>query len=156
MPTNQQRPTLPAISSQQEQQQQQQQYYQVPNERPKLSQSFQHQPANNAPQHKLNINESQTFETNVNRQTTYSTPAPSSRSQASTQQRRVQITDRNNHQPTSTAINNHTSGRNSYNSNHNQTKSKSSGTNQENRFGYTGNNFNIHEYLYGLSAPDPG
>jgi hypothetical protein len=89
---------------------------------------------------------------------------------------RVKIIDHNRQTP-STAGNGYISGRDSYNStnehahsHHNHTadsnkseqKSKPSVSNQhrdhgnENKFGYQGNNFNIHEYLYGLSGPDPG
>ncbi|UJR36938.1 hypothetical protein I4U23_029649 [Adineta vaga] len=167
MPTNQQRPIIPSVpSQQQQQQQQQQQYYQIPNVHPKQSHSFHYQPPNSFSQNTHTLQTSQTFEPNhnqnVNREITYSTAVQNNHSSPSTQKRRVQIIDHNRRTP-SRAINDHTSGRNSYNSpqqtsnmNKSQMKSKSSVTNQENRFGYTGNHFNIHEYLYGLSAPDPG
>ncbi len=83
------------------------------------------------------------------------------------QKRRVKIIDHNRHTP-STVVTDYPSSRQSHDSNtyYNPTSdlknSKPSVSNQyhdhadENRFGYTGNNTNIHEYLYGNSAPDPG
>ncbi|CAF0982627.1 unnamed protein product [Adineta steineri] len=103
----------------------------------------------------------------VNREITYPTNIQNNLPRPSTQKRRVQVVDYSRQTP-STSINEYMTGRNSSipnrvpDTNKTQSKSKSfvSNTprdhNEENRFGYTGNYVNVHEYLYGLSAPDPG
>lgn len=90
----------------------------------------------------------------VNRGLTYAT-----NNQPSTgQRRRVQIAEQNHQVNQSNS--NHVVDRSPIvserNENQNKTKPSTSNQRDENRFGYTGNNFNIHDYLYGLSAPDPG
>ncbi|CAF2159440.1 unnamed protein product [Rotaria magnacalcarata] len=95
----------------------------------------------------------------------------------SNQKRRVQIVDHNRQSPATTIIDN-MSERNSRNSNHaatyahysrtpdshkaQQRKSKTPSSNHhldhsdETKHGHDNNNVTIHDYLYGLSAPDPG
>jgi len=74
-------------------------------------------------------------------------------------QKRVQIIDHNRQTPSVDYM----SGRDSHDSytpdfNQNQNKSKSYDNKSDSIRGslQRTNNFNIHEYLYGLSAPDPG
>ncbi len=111
-----------------------------------------------------------------NRGLTYSTPAQSNHPPPPPldQKRRVKIIDHNRHTP-STMQNDYGTGRQSHNSTHeppvsrqdhtselnrSQQKSKPSTSNHHvddhRRVSRMGNQFNIHEYLYGLAEPDPG
>lgn len=116
---------------------------------------------NNNNNNMSNYNRSQ--QTMGNRGLTYATNGQHNPPQG--QRRRVQIIDQNRQTP-STVNNGHISDRDSHNSTYRQSyptpevpkpqpKSKTNHV-EENRFGYQPNNTNIHEYLYGLSAPDPG
>ncbi|CAF2970611.1 unnamed protein product [Rotaria sp. Silwood2] len=111
----------------------------------------------------------------VNRGLTYATNNQNNHPPIN-QKRRVQIIDHNRQTP-STVINENLSERNSRNSNFapsythythtpdphkSQQKSKTPISSQyyehsdESKHGNDGNNLNVHDYLYGLSAPDPG
>ncbi|CAF4621421.1 unnamed protein product [Rotaria sp. Silwood1] len=111
----------------------------------------------------------------VNRGLTYATNTQNNHPPVN-QKRRVQIIDLNRQTP-STVINENFSEINSRNSNYapsyshythtpephrSQQKSKTPISSQhhdhldESKHGNDGNNFKIHEYLYGLAAPDPG
>ncbi len=157
----------------------QHQNYQIPVARVTQSRSVHYQPPNNlytSSRHPNNQYQSytnnQSNNEDINRQVTYSTNGQNNRPPTSTQKRRVKIID----QTTSTSTNDYASGSNGYSSknvrsnfdhpkpdiNKTQPKSKSSVLNQqpdhveENRFGYDGGHFNLHEYLYGLAEPNPG
>jgi hypothetical protein len=144
----------PTISSQQ-----QQQNYQIPEgERPTQSGPSYYQQTNNQygnnnihsdneykSYKKSNYDQSQ--HQKVNRGLTYATngqnnPPPPG------QNRRVQIIDHNNHNPT----NGHSFPISQQKSKSNQNRNHP----EKNLFGYTGNNFNIHDFLYGDPGPDPG
>jgi len=82
----------------------------------------------------------------VNRGLTYAT----NHQQASTgQRRRVQIADQHHYQSNPTNVSER-------NESQNRMKPSTSNQREETLFGYTPNNVNIHDYLYGLAAPDPG
>jgi hypothetical protein len=153
----------------------QHQSYQIPEARATQSRPVHYQPPNNlyaSSRHPNNQYQSYTNNEDINRQMTYSTNGQNNPPPTSTQKRRVQIID----QTPSTSTNDYASGSNSYipknlhsnfhhhkpDMNMTQPKSKSSVLNQqpdhveENRFGYDGGHFNLHEYLYGLSEPNPG
>lgn len=143
---------------------QQQPNYQINGDHPPYYEQTnnQYESYNNIPNygqsHPQTINRGMTYSVNGQRH-----PAPPG------QKRRVKIID-HSRQTLSTAGTGFLSDRTGYNStneqpystsdlNKSQQKSRQSVSNQnrvENRFGYTGNNFNIHDYLYGQSQPDPG
>lgn len=116
----------------------------------------------------------------ANRGLTYATnashhhpPPPPQPSSQFNKKRRVQIVDHNRQTP-STSHNDYASGRQSHNSTNGHSVAHRTPTSEMNRSKpavshshndhpddnrhshQTGQNSNIHEYLYGLSAPDPG
>jgi len=163
IPTQYQRTGPPVIYSQQ------QPNYQIYEDRPTQSgPSYYEQTNNQYESYNNRPNYGQPNPQVINRGLTYSVngqshPAPRG------QKRRVQIIDHNRQTP-STAGNGFISDRSSYNStngqpystsdfNKSEQKSQQFVSNQhrnENKFGYTGNNFNIHEFLYGQPQTDSG
>jgi hypothetical protein len=109
-----------------------------------------------------------------NRGLTYATKGQKKLPPPPDHKRRVKIIDHNHHTPT-TMASDYAPGRQSHNSTHENSHSRQNHTSELNRSqpkskpsvpnqhsdeyrlpGYTGNNFNIHDYIYGPGDPDLG